>query len=286
MKITRLLPLVLLFIAIGGCDKIDNPIIVLNNQYLEGVYGPPPLFTTLDQPRKNVFMEEFTGHLCGFCPPATAIMKQLDAQLGPRLVAVAVHAGTLASISAPPYTANYNTPAGDIFWGQLENGFNPCARIDRTGGLSNFYIDNQWVAKVNEQLSRPPSVALQMVTDYVEADKNLNIHVHAQFLQALTGNYQIIVLLLESKIISAQSDYSLNPSTIYEYEHNYVLRTNVTNALGEPLRNNPRVNDQLIKSYTLPMKDVWVPENCIAVAVVVDSASGEVINAVESYIEL
>jgi len=285
MKFTQILILFLALVLWVGCDKLDNPVIVLNNQYLEGVYGPPPEFVTLDNPRKNALIEEFTGHLCGFCPPATALLKQLKAQHGARLVPVQIHAGTLASVSAPPYGANFNTPAGDIFWSQLENGFNPCARIDRTGGLSNFYIDNQWAAKVNEQLNVQPKVALQMVTEYAEPDNNLNIHVHAQFLSALQGNFQLIVLLLESGIISPQADYSLNPSTVYEYEHNFVLRTSVTNALGEPLRNNPRMNDQLTKSYTLPLNPDWVPGNCTAIAYVIDASSGEAINAVESRVE-
>jgi hypothetical protein len=280
-----LLPLVAA-ILFAGCDKLDDPIIRLNNQYLEGVYGPAPEFVTLDNPTKNVLVEEFTGHLCGFCPPATAMLKALDEEFGDRLVPVTVHAGTLAAVTSSPYDVDFTTEAGNIYWAQLENGFNPAARIDRTGGIANFYVDNQWSSKIDEQLDAAPRVALQMVTQYAAEDQNLNIHVHAQFLQSLQGRYQLIVLLLESHIISAQSDYSLDPSTIYDYEHNHLLRTNVTNALGEPLITDPLNNDQVVKSYTLPLSDQWVPENCSVVAFVIDTVTGEVINAVEDHVEL
>jgi hypothetical protein len=280
-----LLPLVAA-VLFAGCDKLDEPVIRLNNQYLEGVYGPAPEFATLDNPTKNVLVEEFTGHLCGFCPPATAMLKALDEELGERLVPITVHAGTLAAVTASPYETDFTTEAGDIYWAQLENGFNPAARIDRTGGISNFYVDNQWSSKIDEQLDEAPRVAMQMVTQYAAEDQNLNIHVHTQFLQSLQGRFQLIVLLLESHIISAQSDYSLDPSTIYDYEHNHLLRTNITNALGEPLLTNPLNNDQVVKSYTLPMSDLWVPENCSVVAFVIDPITGEVINAVEDHVEL
>jgi hypothetical protein len=273
-------------ILFAGCDKLDEPVIRLNNQYLEGVYGPAPEFVTLDNPTKNVLVEEFTGHLCGFCPPATAMLKSLDENLGARLVPITVHAGTLAAVTAAPYETDFTTEAGNTYWAQLEGGFNPAARIDRIGGVSNFYVDNQWTARIEEQLERAPRVAMQMITEYAAEDQNLNIHVHAQFLQSLQGRYQLIVLLLESHIISAQSDYSLDPSTIYDYEHNHLLRTNVTNALGEPLITDPLNNDQVVKSYTLPMSDVWVPENCSVVAFVIDPVTGEVINAVEDHVEL
>jgi len=272
-------------VLFSACDKLTDPIIVLNNKYLEGVYGPAPEFAVLDNPMKNVLIEEFTGHLCGFCPPATAMVKELDEQLGDRLVPISVHAGTLANVGNTPYETDYNTEASDIYWGQLNGGFNPCARIDRMGGNSNFFVDNQWTGKINEQLAESVGVAMQMTTEYVSADNNLNIHVHSQFINAFSGNYQLVVLLLESHMITAQTDYNQDPTTIYDYEHNHVLRTNVTNSLGEPLITNPRNNDKLVKSYTLPMNSIWVPQNCTAVAFIIDKGSGEVLNAVEDHVD-
>ncbi len=269
-----------------GCDKLTNPVITLDNEYLEGFYGPPPEFETLADPTKNVLVEEFTGHLCGFCPPATALLKGLDEEYGSRVVPITIHAGTLAAVSAAPYDIDFTTPAGNLFWSQLENGFNPAARIDRTGGISNFYVDNQWEVRVEEQLTQEPRIALQISTEYVSEDSNLNIHVHNHFLETMSSSFSLIVLLLESHIISAQSDYNLDPSTIYDYEHNHLLRTNVTTAIGEPLLTNPLVNDQLVKSYTVPMKQAWVPENCSVVAFVVDVQTDEVVNAAEHRIEL
>jgi hypothetical protein len=275
---------VLFALVIAGCDKLENPVIVLNNQYLEGVYGPAPAFSTLNNPTKNVLVEEFTGHLCGFCPPATALVKSLDEDLGELIVPVSIHAGTLAEVGAAPFETDYTTPEGDAFWAQLENGFQPCARIDRLGGTSNFFVDNQWAAKINQQLEAQPEVAMQMITDYVPEDNNLNIHVHSQFLTNLQGSYQLIVLLLESHLISGQEDYDLDPTEIPDYEHNHVLRKGVTSSQGEPLIRDPRNSDQLVKSYTLPMSSSWIPGNCTVVAYILSNETGQVINAVENHV--
>ncbi|MCC6599703.1 MAG: Omp28-related outer membrane protein [Crocinitomicaceae bacterium] len=274
--------LFLVAFGINSCDRLENPVITLDNQYLEGVYGPVPNFQVLNQPQKNVLVEEFTGHLCGFCPPANLALKEMDDQLGSRLVVVGIHAGTLASVSNPPFQADYNTSVGDEYWAQLEGGFNPCARIDRQGGPSNFFIDNQWEAIIESRLNTSPVVAMQLIADYVETDKVLNVHVHSQFLKNLSGIYHLIVLLTESHIISPQIWYGNDPEVVTDFEHDCILRAGITDAMGIPLITDPLLNDQPVKSFSFPMNESWLPNNCSVAAFIVNASSGEIVNAVES----
>jgi hypothetical protein len=268
-------------VLFSSCDEIENPIITFPSIYNEAKYGPAPEFTTLENPTKNVFIEEFTGHLCGFCPPATALVKQLDEELGPRLIPLSVHAGTLAVVSNPPFDADYNTEVGDIYWAQLEGGFNPAARIDREGGLSNFYVDNAWEANINSALTQPANAALQIIADVVEEDAVVNIHVHHQFLNSLPGSYNLVVLLAESNIISPQIDYDQTPSEIEDYEHNHVLRDGVTGAAGIPIATDPAANSTGVTSFTKALKNSWVANNCTVIAFIIDNSTQEVVNAVE-----
>lgn len=268
-------------ILLNSCDEVEAPIITTPNPYNAVKYGDAPTFSADPTPTKNVLIEEFTGHLCGFCPPATAMVKALDEELGERLVPVSVHAGTLAVVSNPPFQANYNTEVGNIYWGQLEGGFNPAARVDRQGGISNFYVENAWEANINTQLAEVPRTNLQMIAESINEDGVINIHVHNQFLQNLSGSYNLIVLLAESHIISAQEDYDQTPSEILDYEHNHLLRTGVTGAYGIPLATNPTNGLESVNSFTLPVQSNWNASNCTVIAFVIDNTTQEVLNACE-----
>lgn len=265
----------------SGCSDKENPVIELNSRYLENVYGPVPAFTLLAEPKKNVLVEEFTGHKCGYCPPATAMMKAWDLEFGERLVPVIIHAGTLAAVGAAPYERDFTNPDGNVYWGQVVGGFNPSARIDRNPDEETAWPKEAWRNLIEEQMAKAPKAALQMATSYVPEDNVVNIHVHTQFLTNTPDAYALVVVLTESKIISPQLDYSQTPSDILEYEHNHVLHDAITPADGLPLVTAPRSNDVFVRSYTYELNPLWNPEHCKIVAYLMNPATQEVINAVE-----
>lgn len=278
-----LLSLTLLF---GSCDRIDNPVTVAKNKYREDLYGPAPTFSAVTAAEKNVLFEEFTGHLCGFCPPSTYLALELDSTLGERMVTVAIHAGSLAATGGTLFTTDYTTPAGNIYWAQLNGGFNPTARIDRLGGLSSYeYLDpanpSSWQNIVTNQMNAATPVALHAQCEYVEADNVFNIHMNSQFLQEYTGNVNLVVLLVESHLVSPQEDYSQTPSEIEEYEHEHVLRTNVSEPMGNLVVNSPAAGFSATTSFTIPIQPNWEPTNMTAVGYLVDANTHAVLNAVE-----
>jgi hypothetical protein len=278
-----LLSLTLLF---GSCDRIDNPVTVAKNKYREDLYGPAPTFSAVTVAEKNVLFEEFTGHLCGFCPPSTYLALELDSTLGERMVTVAIHAGSLAATGGTLFTTDYTTPAGNLYWAQLNGGFNPTARIDRLGGLSSYeYLDpanpSSWQNIVTNQMNAATPVALHAQCEYVEADNVFNIHMHSQFLQEYTGNVNLVVLLVESHLVSPQEDYSQTPSEIEEYEHEHVLRTNVSEPMGNLVVNSPAAGFSATTSFTIPIQPNWEPTNMTVVGYLVDANTHAVLNAVE-----
>jgi hypothetical protein len=278
-----LLSLTLLF---GSCDRIDNPVTVAKNKYREDLYGPAPGFSAVTVAEKNVLFEEFTGHLCGFCPPSTYLALELDSTLGERMVTVAIHAGSLAATGGTLFTTDYTTPAGNLYWAQLNGGFNPTARIDRLGGLSSYeYLDpanpSSWQNIVTNQMNAATPVALHAQCEYVEADNVFNIHMNSQFLQEYTGNVNLVVLLVESHLVSPQEDYSQTPSEIEEYEHEHVLRTNVSEPMGNLVVNSPAAGFSATTSFTIPIQPNWEPTNMTVVGYLVDANTHAVLNAVE-----
>ena len=69
--------LVLIVFGIVACDEIEDPVIPVTTNYLESVYGPPPVFNALPQAQaiKRVLVEDFTAHQCGNCPAAAIIAE-------------------------------------------------------------------------------------------------------------------------------------------------------------------------------------------------------------------
>jgi hypothetical protein len=258
-----LLAIALLF---GACDRLENPVTVAKNKYRDDLYGPAPTFNATSEATRNVLFEEFTGHLCGFCPPSTALALALDATLGERMVTVAIHAGSLAATGGTLFQTDYTTPVGNLYWAQLNGGFNPTARIDRMGGLSSYeYLDpanpSSWQNIVTTRMNVATPVALQANCEYVAADN--------------------VVLLVENHIISAQEDYSQTPSEIEEYEHEHVLRTNVTEPMGNLVINSPAAGFSSTNSFTMALQPNWVPTNMTVVGYLVDANTHEVLNAIE-----
>jgi hypothetical protein len=202
------------------------------------------------------------------------------------MVTVAIHAGSLAATGGTLFQTDYTTPVGNIYWAQLNGGFNPTARIDRLGGLSSYeYLDpanpSSWQSIVTNRLNVSTPVALQANCEYVAADNVLNIHMNSQFVGDYTGNVNLVVLLVENHIISAQEDYSQTPSEIEEYEHEHVLRTNVTEPMGNLVINSPSTGYSSTNSFTIPLQANWVPTNMTVVGYLVDANSHEVLNAIE-----
>lgn len=270
----------------GSCDRIENPVTVAKNKYRDDLYGSAPTFTAATVAEKNVLFEEFTGHLCGFCPPSTLLALALDATLGERMVTVAIHAGSLAEIGGTAFQTDYTTPAGNLYWSQLNGGFNPTARIDRLQGLSHFeYLDpanpSSWQDIVTNQMNTSTPVALQATCEYVVSDNVFNIHMNSQFLQTYTGNVNLVVLLVENHLISPQEDYSQTPSEIGNYEHEHVLRTNVSEPMGNLVINSPTAGYSATTSFTIPAQSNWEPTNMTVVGYLVDANTHAVLNAVE-----
>jgi hypothetical protein len=284
MKKTLVLFATAIVLIFNSCSDTDDLVVVIQNQYLESVYGPAPTFTPIANPVKNVFLEEFTGHLCGFCPPATALANQWNEDLGERLVLMSIHAGTLAVAGSEPFDANYNTEVGSVYWGQLEGGFNPSARINRVTGIANAYPYADWLDMINAELADAPDAAMQMQVSYVPTDGILNIHTHTQFVNALSGSYSLLLFVVESHVISPQEDYNMDPTEIMDYEHNHILRDAITGAYGLPISANPAALSEVAKSFSYPMNSSWVAENCTVIAAVVDNANGEILNVVEAEI--
>lgn len=220
---------------------------------------------------RTVLLEDFTGIHCGYCPEGHAIAAALEAQHGPRLAVVGVHAGPYATPSTGE--PDFRTTEGTAIDSYFTVGGYPAGVINRH--LFNGADDlgrGAWEGAVNEMLALPSPVNLGVASAFDAGTRELTVTVELLYTaNSPGGDDYISVLLVESGIIGPQTDYG--PSGNHtDYEHNHVLRSYITGTWGEAV-NTTTQGTSLVRTYTFTVPEQWNVANCEVVAFVSEDHS-------------
>lgn len=268
-----------LLIAIGSfisCDKVEEP-------FTKKITIDPD--TIIVQHQKRVLLEDYTGHQCPNCPAAAEIAHIIKEQRGDKVVVIAVHAGWFANQTpAGDFTANYTTPEGtqwDSDFG-ISNTGNPKGMVDRMNVSTGMHIlqHEAWFAAVNEALAKPATIDMLITNTYNAVTRSVNIQADIEFLEDVTANLNLMVVITESGIVSPQKN-SGTPSIILDYVHNHVMRAAVTNTYGTQVAVEGTVKGTLRKTFTYVLPSHLIAENCEVVAFIANSDTKEVYQAAE-----
>jgi hypothetical protein len=198
-----------------------------------------------------------------------------------RVVSVAIHAGSLAVPFGSQYPDDFRTSEGEFYLlEQVGQDFLPNGRINRLPDASVVTSPTNWTGQVNNALSETAKVNLQLVASYAEENGHLNVHINQQWFQNATGTYNLVIMVLESGIISPQLWYNHDPTYVPDYEHNHMLRTTLTGATGAISIQNPTAGATKVFSITTDWNAAWNPENVDIVAFLTEGENGRVMNVV------
>ena len=223
------------------------------------------LVSTSNQNR-TVLLEDFTGIHCGYCPEGHVIAAALEAQHGPHIAVVGVHAGPYAA----PATGepDFRTTDGTAIDSYFTIGGYPAGVISRH--LFNGADDlgrGAWEGAVNEMLALPSPVNLGVASAFDAGTRELTVTVELLYTaDSPAGEDFISVLLTENGIIGPQTDYG--PSGNHtDYAHNHVLRTYITPTWGAAVGTTTQ-GPSVIRTYTFTVPEEWNAANCDVVAFV------------------
>ena len=167
-----------------------------------GSYAQTPVSTS---GHKYVLIEEITGAWCGFCPDGKTVLDQVLAAQ-PYAIGVSFHD---TALGWPPSSyENLACPNGHTFVytpGYLgSNGGFPCGTIDCVPGSDNYVGQNRslWPSEVSNRLSAAPMFDITMSHSFVHSTRTITINVTAKALAAITGDYNMNVLVTEDSIPS------------------------------------------------------------------------------------
>jgi hypothetical protein len=279
MKHKLLHIILLLFISsFIGCDKIDEP-----------------LKKEKKEVKRKFLIEDFTGHQCGNCPRAAETAKSLQEIYGENLIVVSIHVGWFARTLNDPsgkYATDFRTPAGDAYnqlWKNdatgLPNGF-----VNRSAVINNQIIvqHSAWGEAVELLKDSIPIVDLEVKLNYNENSRALNTEVKATGIKRITGNYKLVLYLLEDNVVDWQKDYSLPSGNqdIQDYKHRHVLRDNINGVWGEPMINGSLAeNESISKTFNYTLKNGWNDANCSVVAYLYNVDTYEILQVEEVYLK-
>lgn len=232
-----------------SCDRVSNPYPPVVNLELDSTLYPGnwsayianewPTFTANTNTYRNVFIEDFTGHKCIFCPAAADLAHQLQLANPGRVHVASIHAGVdgigdFQSVDAE-YTLNFTNADGlaiGTWFGLNDGGFvgNPRGPVNRvTNGGFIFQSPGQWSSMTSTLLSENIlKVNMQSVLNYYPSTKGAFLHVEIDKIdQTLVNELGIVAYLLEDSLVGDQkmADNSHN----YNYIHRDIHRKNLNN---------------------------------------------------------
>ena len=264
---------------LASCNYIDEP---FQNG---GVINPPPTDTVI----RKVLVEDFTGHRCKNCPKASKAIEEINTVLPGRMVAVALHAGpsNFTAPDPPVYPTEFRTAEGNALASFFNVSFQPAGMVSRTdytgSGVGHLKLYTGWAADVSQLSSLEPAFQIKMPLTYNAASRTLSGEVQSIALVAYPNAVHLSLVLCESSIVAPQllPDDTVDPI----YVHNNVFRESLNTAFGELLwTSGANTGDTLSTAISQVLSNDYVAENCKLVAFIYNSATQEVLQAEEVYI--
>lgn len=285
-------------LGLTACDTVTEP------------YGPqidygwdpdndlPSVFNDTTVTRRRILLEEFTGHKCPNCPEGQDVAKQIHVDYPEDFFVVSIH--NSGSFSKPdldpdhPYPADFETETGEKLRISYQFSAFPGGMINRSNIQGDIKIDyKQWATTVDGLIADSDYMApqfkmyLKNTFNNEVGNRTVRIQYKVEALQNVTGNIAIVGYLVESGIISPQTDNRLTDSYVPDYEHNHVLRvgfpgdgsgkTVFTDAIIGDVIDVIDPNEFLINGVS----DDWVPENMDVIVFVYNSDTGEILGMEE-----
>lgn len=243
------------------------------------------VITTLSQsPVKKVIIEEGTGTWCGWCPRGAIAMDYMEATYPDRFIGIAVHNGDPMTVSAYDNGADF--------------GGYPSANVDRV--LLDVGVSQaSFVSYYNERkdVVVPAAVAGTATASGSAVTVDVNATFYSNFPAA---NYRLGVIVVEDEVTGTGSGYNQvnyyagggngamggyeslpNPVPAAQMVYNHVGRALLGGYSGQSGSVPTSITDGQVVNYSFTYN---VPatsniNNMHGVAVLIDNATGEIINA-------
>ena len=192
--------------------------------------------------KKRVLIEDYTGTWCGNCARVAYAVDQVKLQTD-KAVTVAIHNGN------DPYNFTGIAPLKDLILPNSALSL-PISRLNRM--IVWTFPEPTNIQQALDLTGNNTSLGLALTSNIVNG--TINLDVKMSFLQDYT-NLKLVVYLLEDKLIYDQRNYTNyfnGENPIVNFEHNHVLRSAITNILGDAVTGTNN-GSTFPKSFSFPI---------------------------------
>jgi len=210
---------------------------------------------------KNVLIEDYTGTWCGNCTRVAYGIDQVLLQTN-KVVTIAIHNGN------DPYHFENFIPLRDLIMPGSPALELPQSRLNRT--ITWLSPEPSNIQQVKSLTGNNSGLGLALSSSI--SNGMIDVEVNMKFVQNYSG-LKLVVYLLEDHLIHSQTNYTSyygNITPVSNYEHNHVLRLNLTDLLGDVITESTSTGQQLTKSFSLPVPaNISNPDNISFAAFIV-----------------
>ena len=274
-----------------ACDKIDNPLLVVNEQDIPLDLDTNFIADSVIISQKQVLIEDFTGHTCSNCPTAAITAHGWIEEFDHRLIIYSVHAGNFAKPADEPYTNDFRCETGDELFNFFNVQGNPSAlinRVESNGNLVLPFFGEIWRNAVESEMQKESLIDLKIVNAYFPKSNAIKIYTYATFNQQIEGKFKLVIYIAEDHIIAPQQndndDYGEeNVPDWLDYEHNNVLRDAVNGTHGTYISEDGIITEgeEYAAENYYEINDDWVAANCNIIVFIYHEDSQEILQAAE-----
>jgi hypothetical protein len=260
----------------------------------------PPTFAPNTSTKRNILVEDFTGHYCNNCPSAAYSIDTIKASLGKQVVPVGIHvtsqfAAPVAS-KAPKYQTDFRTAGGT----EIKNSLAPAAGLPAifvsrkdgfttTPGRLNVYLYSL-SADVRSLIGDSPKVRIQTKSTFDNTTNRVCAYAEVEILDNLTDDHSVVFMLLEDSVVDYQlyngnggdPIYGVGARDIPDYVHKHVLRKMMNGWQGKKIisAGSTAIGDKIVEGSTFVITDgSWRTNHLEIVAYVYNNNTKEVIQA-------
>lgn len=319
--IKRFFPYLIAFTFVSGaflsCDKVDPPYTTLTSSN-NNPGNPNDTSNTdttdtsgSDSTFRKILIEDYTGFRCGNCPAAAiTLYNSLVPLYGNELISMGVHSSLTHTYTntTPPasypsgapvgsFGTDFRTNAGEAWRSYFSVDANPNGMVSRLGYPSSSHVKlpGAWGAAAQSIYHQLAKFKIVITNQYDSASGGLNCSVKVKVLEAVSGTYNLTVVLTEDNVVDWQVWYSHTPQNVPDYVHRHVLRGGISNPFGDQVfTGSAAVNDSVTNPYSINLLNLTAfngspitlnIDQCHVVAFVYDATTKEIWQAEEKKVQ-
>jgi hypothetical protein len=238
-------------------------------------------------PERRVVLEQATGTWCQWCPRGHVFSEYMD-DTYENSIEIAVHNND------PMANSTYDSGIGAIIGGY------PSGLVDR------FYNDidpSQFEDLYLQRMEMPALASVEVETTYDSNTRGLDMVINASFAINTTGNYRINAILVEDNVTGTGSGYNQanaysgggagamggyeslpNPVPASQMVYHHVGRRLMGGWSGtaNSIPSSIVAGEVYTQEYSFTIPATWDDAEVTVVGVIIDQATGEIVNANES----